>query len=177
MTNTRELEERWRMWPADKQLDELIAARRGAWLRLAILMAGSRGDGEDLLQDSLIALAGAWSRLDRRGLNAYMRRTIVNRAIDRTRARRETPVGAVPETVIEDPVLRYEEDQAFFEHLATLPAAQRAAMVCRYYLDLSEADTANLLGCARTTVRSHIHRAVLALRAADEQDHLRGRRR
>ena len=162
------------MWPTDDRLEKLITHHRGSWLRLAILVAGSRSDGEDLLHDSLIALANAWPRLQTRGVNAYMRRTILNRAIDRSRMRHDTPMSPVPEEIVAaDPVLRYEADQAFFDRLTSLPTVQRVALVCRYYLDLSEADTAKLIGCARPTVRSHIHRAVTTLRAAGGEENRR----
>lgn len=155
------------MWPTDDNLAAAIEDHRSAWLRLAVLTTGSKADGEDLLQDSLIALAKVWSHLSRRGTNAYMRRVIVNGAIDRSRKSHERPSSTLPDSPATEQILRYETDQAFFDLVRALPAVQRAALVCRYYLDMSEAQIARTLGCARPTVRSHIHRAIATLRDSD----------
>ena len=151
-------------WSTDREFDRLVRTRREEWLRLAIVLCGNRPDAEDALQDALVALGGAWATVQSRGANAYLRRILINKVIDRSRKRHELPTSTFSEVAAPDDLLRFEEDRQFFDTIARLPAVQRIALVCRFYLDLPDRETAVLLGCAEETVRSHIHRSIQALR-------------
>lgn len=159
-------------WKTDSGFERSVTRYRDGWLRLAIVLCGNRADGEDVLQDGLVALARAWERVERRGVDAYMRRILVNKVIDRSRALRETPVENIRDASPSRELLRYEEDQHFFDMLRRLPQFQRAALVCRYYLDMPDSETAELLQCAPATVRSHVHRGLETLRR-QARDHPR----
>ena len=141
---------------------------RGAHhLRVAALLTGDWHAAEDLVQASLVKLYRAWPklRLDS-DPDAYLRRIMVNtnRSWRRTRWRRETPVGELPETVIADFAERQVVGAQVRQALQALPQRQRAVLVLRYCADLPEAEVADLLGCSSGTVKTHAHRGLRALR-------------
>jgi RNA polymerase sigma-70 factor (sigma-E family) len=149
-----------------------VAARSGALLRTAYLLTGSRADAEDLLQTALAKTYLAWPRIaDRGALDGYVRRVMVNTQTSRWRLRRvnETPTADLPERAGVDPVAGADLHDALWRALATLPPRQRAAVVLRYYEDLTEVETADALGISIGTVKSTVSRALTSLRdrAAD----------
>ena len=153
-------------WAAEDDFTAFVQRHRPEWLRLAIVVSANRDDAEDVIQDATLSLSRVWWRLRRSGAPAYARRVIVHTAVDLARSRRDVPSDDLPTSAEALELLRYQQDQNFFSLIAQLPTTQRAALVCRYYLDLADADTARALGCSRATVRSHIRRGVLALRMA-----------
>lgn len=157
--------------------DAFVAFVRGRsdhYMRLAMLLAGSPAEAEDLLQASLVKLYQAWPRLNVEcAPDAYLRKILVNtrRSWWRLRWRQESPVAAVPEAASPDgdggdPADRYALGALVRDALAGLPRQQRAVLVFRYCEDLPEAAVAELLGCSAGTVKSHAHRGLRALRAA-----------
>lgn len=106
---------------------------------------------------------------DPRAFPAYLRRTVVNlansffrrRRLERAYLERESraPEAFHPE---HDPGTR----DALWRVLHALPPKQRAAVVLRFYEDLSEEETARLLGCPKGTVKSLVSRGLEALRRA-----------
>ena len=162
------------MEPADEDaFAALVRARGDHWMRLAVLLAGSSAEAEDLLQTSLVKLYRAWPRLDLASAapDAYMRKIIANtrRSWWRSRRRQEWPVAELPDTA--DPVAgdvadRYALGALVRSALAALPRQQRAVLVLRYIEDLPETTVAELLGVSAGTVKSHAHRGARALRAA-----------
>ena len=153
---------------AGRGFREYVVARSPALLRTAYLLTGSRADAEDLLQTSLAKTWLAWGRIrDRAALDGYVRRTMVNTQTSFWRRRRvdEHPTGELPEgppgrDAAADPDLH----DALWSALAGLPRRQRAAVVLRYYEDLSEAQTAEVLGVSVGTVKSTTSRALAKLR-------------
>ena len=159
-------------------IDERFAAyvheRGGHHLRAAVLLTGDWHAAEDLVQESLVKLYRAWPRLRADGdPDAYLRRIMVNtrRSWWRARWRRETPSDELPETVIAD----FGDGQALAaqvrQALQALPRQQRAVLVLRYFLDLPEAEVADLLGCSVGTVKTHAHRGLRALREIFRENH------
>lgn len=149
---------------------DLYAAHMPAAIRLALVLTGSREDAEDLAQEAFIRTAGRFADLrSRDAFPAYLRRAVVNASKMRHRRRavaaRHEPVlwpGDQPAT----PSLGIEERDRLARALFTLPERQRAALALRFYCDLSEAETADILGCRRGTVKSLVSRGVEAMRAA-----------
>lgn len=142
-------------------------ARVAALLRFAYLVTGSQHAAEDAVQDALTKACAAWSRVGRTGdTDAYVRRMVVNAHVSRWRrsGRREVAVAAVRDTAV-DATGAVDEADAVWRLCSGLPRQQRAAVVLRFYEDLEYAEIAALLGCSETTVRSHVHRALTALRA------------
>jgi RNA polymerase sigma-70 factor (sigma-E family) len=136
-------------------------------LRLAYVLTGDREVAQDLLQDAFVRLAGRFVDLrDPKAFNSYLVKTIVNLANMHFRRKRierayvasrqpQASLGSLPD------VEGYEEIKTA---LMKLSSRQRAAIVLRFFEDLTEAQTAELLGCATGTVKSLVHRGLQTLR-------------
>ena len=145
-----------------------VTARSGALLRTAYLLTGNRADAEDLLQTALAKTYLAWDRIrEQEALDGYVRRVMVNTQTSFWRRRRvdERPSGELPEGPPgRDATADLDLHDALWTALTGLPAKQRAAVVLRYYEDLSEAETARVLGVSVGTVKSTTSRALAKLR-------------
>jgi RNA polymerase sigma-70 factor (sigma-E family) len=145
------------------------AARSTALLRAAYLMVGDEAHAQDLLQEALTRTYVAWPRLrDPNAAEAYTRRVITNTAISWFRRkgwRNELATETLPErgTIAEADSVA--ERDWVWQALLQLPVRQRAAIVLRYYEDLSEAQTADAMGCAVGTVKSQVSAGLRKLRA------------
>jgi RNA polymerase sigma-70 factor (sigma-E family) len=141
---------------------EFVAARSGALLRTAYLLTGDHQDAEDLVQTALIKAVPKWRRL--RDHEPYVRRILVNESISRWRRGRwrETPIAEPRERATTDPDLT--EGIALREALGALAPRQRAVIVLRYFDDLTEAQTAEVLGIRVGTVKSQARDALARLR-------------
>jgi RNA polymerase sigma-70 factor (sigma-E family) len=137
--------------------------------RFAIMMAGSRPDGEDALQEALLSVGKGWGRVREDTAEAYVRTAIARKVVDLHRRRRHVPVAAAPLPGLEVDFLKAEGDRQFFSLLHRLPVRQRAAVVLRFYLDLSDAEAAQTLGCSASTIRSNVHRGIATLRETLER--------
>jgi RNA polymerase sigma-70 factor (sigma-E family) len=146
---------------------DLVATRSAALLRTAYLVVGDHQLAQDLVQESLVKTYVAWPRLrDVTKAEAYARRTIVTTAISwrRRGSFHERPVLAIPEHAQSDRTDAIATRDLLWAHVRALPPRQRAALVLRYYEDLSESDTAQLMGCAVGTVKSQVSAALDRLR-------------
>jgi RNA polymerase sigma-70 factor (sigma-E family) len=136
---------------------------------MAYLLTSELHSAEDLVQTSLAKAYLAWDRLrDPQAAEAYVRKIMVNEHTSwwrRAWRRNERSTDELPETptVRHDPT-DFERHDAMWALVQTLPPKQRAAVVLRYYEDLSEAETARILGCSVGTVKSQTSRALAALR-------------
>jgi RNA polymerase sigma-70 factor (sigma-E family) len=147
--------------------DEFLAARSTALLRTAILVCGaSVHDAEDLAQGALEKVYRHWPRIRHDNPEAYARRVVVNAAISRSRRRKviqEITFARPPETAAPESDLDLRS--ALVEELRRLPARMRAVVVLRYWEDLSEMETASMLGCSAGTVKSQAARGLARIRA------------
>src|SRR5262245_16909232 len=154
-------------------------------VRLAVVMTDDRAAAEDIVQDAFLGLYRRWEKLpDTTVPLAYVRVSVLNgcRTMMRRRSRLRFWSGAGadddPDEVApaagfgapagfaesaEASVLLSEEQRAVAAALRKLPHRQREAVVLRYYLDLSEEETAQVMGVARGTVKSATHRALAAV--------------
>lgn len=147
---------------------DLVAARSPALLRTAYVVVGDHQLAQDLLQEALVKAYVAWPRLrDTTKAEAYVRRAIVTTAISwrRRRSFHERPVQLVLEERHPDETDRLATHDDLWEQVRALPPRQRAALVLRYYEDLSEVETAELMGCSVGTVKSQVAAALSKLRA------------
>jgi RNA polymerase sigma-70 factor (sigma-E family) len=147
---------------------EYVSARSGALHRAAYLILGDVGLAQDLVQEALIRTYVAWPRLrEPAHAEAYTRRAITTIAIDWSRRRRsgERPSDRPPETVTADHADGIDEQAWLWQCLLRLPVRQRVAIVLRYYEDLTEAQTAEVMGCAVGTVKSTVSAGMATLRA------------
>lgn len=148
-------------------LSELYVAYAPDGIRLAFLLTGDRALAEDLVQEAFARLVGRLRHL--REPNAfwvYLRRTIVNLATSHFRHRRVERaylerLAATPSAVTND---NDDLDETMHRVLLGLPQRQRAAIVLRFYEDLSDVQTAAVLGCSSGTVRSLVSRGMKTLR-------------
>ena len=156
---------------------ELFLAERGTQLmRTAVLLAGGRHDGEDLMQAALERLLRQGQRIIG-SPEGYLRRTLYNLAADRWRRqetwRRKLPViGAAQRTTEADLTAAVDLRDALIRALHLLPPQQRAAVVLRHWEQLSEAEAAEVLGCSEGTVKAATSRGLRKMRefAADWLD-------
>lgn len=153
--------------PLEEEFREFVAARSGALLRTAYLLAGDWATAEDLLQTALTKTYLAWKRLG--GIEAiepYARRVLVNTSTSwwRRRWHGERPTEVLPERAGVDEIEQQLDRDALWRHLQALPARQRAVLVLRFYEDMSEAQTATLLEISPGTVKSQTSRALHTLR-------------
>ncbi len=137
---------------------EFYRAQHQPMLRLAFLLTQSRPIAEELVHDCFIRVQPRWSTLEKPA--AYLRRTVVNACYSyhRRRRREATTVASAPAAV---PPAEHDD---MWAALARLSPRRRAVLVLRYYLDLSEAEIADMLGCRPGTVKSTSHRALADLR-------------
>jgi RNA polymerase sigma-70 factor (sigma-E family) len=150
-----------------KAFTDFMSARSASLFRTAYLIVGDHQLAQDLLQESLIKTYMAWPRLrDPSKAEAYTRKTIVTTAISwrRRRSFHERPTDLVPETTVPDPGEAVTTHALIVAQLRTLPPRQRAAIVLRYYEDLSEAQTAEVMGCSVGAVKSHVSTGLVRLR-------------
>ncbi len=153
----------------DGGFEALLRDHGTSLLRLAYLLTGDRGHGEDLLQDVLERAFRGWSRIERTDEPVfYVRRSLVNAATSRwrrLRARvREVPILSDTERNSVDDMATYDLRDALVRVLNTLPARQRAVLVLRYWHDLSEAEIAETLSCSIGAVKSSASRGLAQLR-------------
>ncbi len=151
----------------DDEFAAYMAARQPALLRTAYLLSGNRADAEDLVATALAKAWLAWDRVStRESPDAYVRRILVNEHNSlwrRSFKRREHSTDEVPDRGFESP--DYDDrDRLLWDFVGTLPRKQRAVVVLRYYEELSEAETATILGVSIGTVKSQASRALAALR-------------
>jgi RNA polymerase sigma-70 factor (sigma-E family) len=152
--------------PSDAGYAAFVSAGWSRYLWTASLLAGDRHHGEELLQECLVKLYTRWSRVAGNGdPHAYLRRMLVNGNVSRWRRwRREQPVAETPDQPDERGP-GGEPDHALRRAVLSLPRQQRAVIVLRYFEDLSEKDTAAVLGCSVGAVKSTHSRALSKLRA------------
>jgi RNA polymerase sigma-70 factor (sigma-E family) len=151
----------------DRGFGEYVAARSGSLLRMAFLLTRNQADAEDLMQAALAKTYQAWDRIeDYKALDGYVRRAMVNTHISWWRRRRveEYPTDDIPDRAVMDHADGSELADALKRALERLPSRMRAAVVLRYYEDMTESEVAAVLGISQGTVKSTVSRAVAKLR-------------
>jgi RNA polymerase sigma-70 factor (sigma-E family) len=157
------------VWTMREDADASFAAFvEAAWvrhLRFAVLMAGDRLRAEDLLQDCLVRLYLHWRRVAANGdPHAYLRRMLVHGNVSRWRRLRREILIAQPPDRVDPGASMAEPHEQLQSALLALSARQRAVVVLRYYLDLTERQVAEELGCSVGTVKAQHARAMARLR-------------
>jgi RNA polymerase sigma-70 factor (sigma-E family) len=155
----------------DAAFRDYVLTRSTALLRMAIMLTGNRADGEDLLQAALVKTYRSWGRInDRAALDAYVRRAMVNTHISWWRRRRvdEYPTDELPDQVVADHSRESDMAEVVRRALDRLPQRMRAAVMLRYFEDMTEPEIAATLGISLGTVKSTVSRAVARLRVDAE---------
>jgi RNA polymerase sigma-70 factor (sigma-E family) len=154
----------------ESRIGQLYLEHADSAVRLAYLLTGDPGLAEDLVQDAFVRLAGRLMHIRNEGaFEAYLRTTVVNLSrsyfrrkqvernyLERTRSTAK-PVAGWPDSSLE-------ERDELWTALRKLSPRQRAAVVLRYYEDLSEAQVAEILKCRPGTVKSLVSRGLDTLR-------------
>jgi RNA polymerase sigma factor (sigma-70 family) len=151
-------------------VEDLVAIHGQGLFRLAFMLTGEHHAAEDLYQETVVLIHGNLSRVTRASNpGAYSKRVMVNAFTSSRRRRSSTEVVAeVPYAGREprDGGIESElvERDRLWGLLSHLPPAERAALVLKYYEDLTDREAANLLGCRASTVRANVSRALARLR-------------
>jgi RNA polymerase sigma-70 factor (sigma-E family) len=156
---------------ADSRLTfgDYVRRRGGILFRTALSLTGNnRADAEDLVQSTLVKTYLSWDRIaDTAALDTYVRRVMVNTHISSWRRRRvdEYPTDELPDEPTDDQIADCDLQEVVRAALDRLPRRMRAAVMLRYFDDMSEPEVAAALGVSVGTVKSTVARAVAKLRA------------
>jgi RNA polymerase sigma-70 factor (sigma-E family) len=163
---------------AERHVTALYQTHALSLARLALVMLGDRSAAEDVVQDAFLGLYRRWDRLaDPAVAQSYLRTSVLNgcRTALRSRPRHgvlsdgtdaHEAALAGPSLSLESAeatVVHGEEHRAVLAAIRRLPARQREALVLRYYLDLTEEQTADAMQVSRGTVKSATSRAIAAV--------------
>jgi len=158
------------------RLEDLYLRYADGAARLAYLLTGDRQVAEDIVQDAFVKLAGRLAHLrDPGAFDAYLRRTVVNlsrsywrrKKVERAYLKREQ--GAIGSEGVAGGS-SIEDRELLWRAMAGLTERQRAAIVLRFYEDLSEEQTGALLRCSARAVNALVSRAMAALRKDFEEE-------
>ena len=142
--------------------DAFVRARLPHLLRFGRALTGDEHAAADLVQDALERTLMRWSKVTSEDPEGYVRRAMVNRSISVWRKlARERLTDEVPQRAYDD----RRPDDVLLHALKRLPPRQRAVIALRYYEDLTEAQTASILGCSVGTVKSQSSLAMDRLRS------------
>lgn len=156
------------------RLEALYAEHVQSAVRLAFLVTGDEQQAQDIAQEAFVRIAGRFQDLrSPDAFPSYLRTTVLNLCRGHLRRlrtqreylrRREDPAETV------EPGAAVDARDEVWQALHALPYRQRAALVLRYYEDLSERQTADALGCSVSAVKSLVSRGLAVLRAEVEGD-------
>jgi RNA polymerase sigma-70 factor (sigma-E family) len=149
------------------ELREFVAARGHALSRTAYLLTGKREAAEDLVQETYLVVVRRWAHINAADPEPYVRRILYSRFVDGWRRRRllELPSEQPPESPTPvDEAAETAERLNLAAALADLAPRQRAIIVLRFYEDLTEVATAEVLGISPSTVKSQTRAALQRLR-------------
>lgn len=153
---------------------DYVAAHQGSLRYRALLLTGDPATAEDLVQVTLMRVWPHWGRVSTAGsIDAYIARTMTRCYLSwrRRKWHGERPTENLPEHPgADDDYAAADRRDEIGRVLPTLPPRQRATIVLRYYDDLTEAQTADALGCTAGTVKSQTSRALATLRTALTDD-------
>jgi RNA polymerase sigma factor (sigma-70 family) len=162
--------------------EELVRMHQGIAFRTAYLIAGNAADAEEAAVDGFVKAHRALGRF-RAGapFRPWLLHIVANEARNRRRSagRRAALALRAAEDVAsgdaapspETALLSSERRAELLAAVGRLPEKDRLAVACRYFLDLSEEETAAALGWRRGTVKSRLSRALVRLRAELEESH------
>jgi RNA polymerase sigma-70 factor (sigma-E family) len=145
--------------------EAFVALRGPALMRTASLLTGDRGLAEDALQEALTRVAMRWRQVRAGGdPEPYVRQVLYSVVVDRWRWRSRRPaerLGEVPDDVhLVDAVADVDRRLTVRAALDRLTERQRQVLVLRFYEDLTETQTAAVMHCSVSTVKSQTQHAL-----------------
>jgi RNA polymerase sigma-70 factor (sigma-E family) len=153
---------------------EFAEFMRGRWSALVRLGYGLTGDerlAEDLARAALAKAYASWPRVLRAAdPDVYLRRIVLNASLGKVRGRRvrERRTGSEPEAETAQAARVDDDKPALVTALMRLPVGQRSVVLLRYWMDMTEAQVAAVLGCSVGNVRSQASRALTSLRVGED---------
>lgn len=151
----------------DAEFTDFVADHGGRLLSTACLVTGDAHLGEDLLQTTLAKAYGSWAKVCAADHPpAYVRRMMINAHLGWVRrlTNTERVLEIFPDVGGGDPQSAHAETDEMRQALLRLSPRVRTAIVLRYFEDLTEAETAEVMGCSRSTVNNHVSKGLAALR-------------
>ncbi len=141
------------------------AARRRSLVRSAYLLTGDHGRAEDLVQQALMKIAMRWDHLHGGSPDAYARTVMYRDYVSWWRRRRDLVSSSLPQhgSPVDEAAVA-DRGLVMAQALSRLTPKQRAVLVLRFYEDLSEVQTAEVLGISVGTVKSQASRALASMR-------------
>jgi RNA polymerase sigma-70 factor (sigma-E family) len=156
---------------SDEEFHDFMRGRWAPMVRLAYMLSGNQGHAEDMAQAAFARVYSSWGRVRRADdPGAYLRTIVIRENSKRFRKQRvrEDLRAEVPDQGADDGDGGLADRVALRQALSQLGPRQRAVVVLRFYLDLSESATAQALGCSVGTVKSQASRALATLRERAE---------
>lgn len=148
--------------PVVRTFDRLVREHGRRLVGLAYTLSGSSAVAEDLAQDALIAAYRRWDEVSQMDdPAAWVRRVVANRAVSHVRRRVSEAKGMArlsSERPTPEPPLSA-ETEAIWAEVRRLPRRQRQVIALRYYGELSLSEVADVLGCSKESVNTHLRRA------------------
>lgn len=144
-----------------------VTQSRRRLLRYAVVLTNDPELAEDVLQEVLLRAGQRWHKIGRLDEpHAYVRRMLTNEVVSWRRkwGRVEARPDPQLDRAVHDPIGAVDRRDTILRELSRLPARQRAAVVLRYFEDLTDEQIGEVLGCRPTTVRIYIYRAMKTLR-------------
>ncbi len=169
-----------------QQLDQFLAGVERRALRMAEFSVRHRDDAMEIVQDAMLKLVQHYGDAAASDWPALFQRILQSRIMDHFRRQKvrnrifvwftsndddelqEDPIAAMPDPGLTNPLDRLALEQgnsALVEAVATLPERQRQAFLLRHWEGLSEKETAFAMQCSEGSVKTHLSRAMHALRA------------
>jgi RNA polymerase sigma-70 factor (sigma-E family) len=152
---------------SETDFSRYVAARLAQWSRVAFLLTGDQHQAEDLVQLTFERVARHWERVSADGdPDPYVRRILHTQHVSTWRRRwRDTELHAdPPDRPLPDATGSAENAVVVRQALARLTARQRAVLVLRFFEDRTEVQTARVLGCSVSTIKSTVREALARLR-------------
>jgi RNA polymerase sigma-70 factor (sigma-E family) len=146
--------------------EDFVVARSRRLQRMAYLLTRDHHLAQDLVQTTYAKVWPHWSRIVEGDPEAYVCRVMINTYTSwwRRKWRGETPTEELPDKGRAGEHGQVDERAGLMAALGRLPPRQRAVIVLRFLEDLSEAETADVLGCSVGNVKSQSSRALRKLR-------------
>ena len=144
----------------EDEFSRFVQAQHARLFRTVYLLTGDHHRAEDVVQATFVSLYLRWGRISgMQDPGAYARKVAVNQVWSwrRRRSSGEVPAFQLVDVAVPGPAEGVSDHDAVWSAVLTLPARQRAVIVLRFYEDLTEAQTAEILGMAVGTVKSHCH--------------------
>lgn len=147
--------------------ESYVAQARLPLLRFAVVLTDDPELAQDVVHDVLLKAQRAWRTVEQADHpHGYVRRMLANEIVSWRRKWGRVQPRPVEDLdrALPDPTHAVDRRDELLRRVARLPMRQRAALVMRYFEDMTDADIGEVLGCSAATVRVHVHRALTTLR-------------